>query len=199
VEFRRTAGGRQLMARVYQPQGAGPFPDDARSARWGLAPQGPLRRGADGPRDRGERCTGGGHRPDAVGEAPYPASVQDANYGVRWLKSRAQGGTAIRRRSASTAAPAAATSPSCWHAAARRALQRDTASFRSEHRCDGGLRCHALANQRPVRALPAGGENEARGDDGRTTGFTSIRGRPSTKAIHSGYWSAASRSRWCHS
>ena len=26
VEFRRTPGGRQLMARMYQPQGAGPFP-----------------------------------------------------------------------------------------------------------------------------------------------------------------------------
>ena len=26
VEFRRTARGRQLMARIYQPQGAGPFP-----------------------------------------------------------------------------------------------------------------------------------------------------------------------------
>jgi acetyl esterase len=26
VEFRRTARGRQLMARIYQPQSAGPFP-----------------------------------------------------------------------------------------------------------------------------------------------------------------------------
>jgi dipeptidyl aminopeptidase/acylaminoacyl peptidase len=26
VEFYRTPGGRQLMARVYQPQGPGPFP-----------------------------------------------------------------------------------------------------------------------------------------------------------------------------
>ena len=26
VEFRRTAKGRQLMARIYQPQGPGPFP-----------------------------------------------------------------------------------------------------------------------------------------------------------------------------
>jgi hypothetical protein len=26
VEFWRTPGGRQLMARIYQPQGAGPFP-----------------------------------------------------------------------------------------------------------------------------------------------------------------------------
>src|SRR5262249_15853642 len=26
VEFRRTSAGRQLMARVYQPQGPGPFP-----------------------------------------------------------------------------------------------------------------------------------------------------------------------------
>src|SRR5207247_8629060 len=26
VEFRRTPAGRQLMARIYQPEGAGPFP-----------------------------------------------------------------------------------------------------------------------------------------------------------------------------
>src|SRR2546427_10282549 len=26
VEFRRTSAGRQLMARIYQPQGGGPFP-----------------------------------------------------------------------------------------------------------------------------------------------------------------------------
>src|SRR5262249_46274980 len=26
VEFRRTPAGRQLMARIYQPQGPGPFP-----------------------------------------------------------------------------------------------------------------------------------------------------------------------------
>src|SRR5438477_11717993 len=26
VEFRRNAAGRRLMARIYQPQGAGPFP-----------------------------------------------------------------------------------------------------------------------------------------------------------------------------
>ena len=26
VEFRRNAAGRLLMARIYQPQGAGPFP-----------------------------------------------------------------------------------------------------------------------------------------------------------------------------
>ena len=33
VEFRRTPAGRQLMARIYQPQGAGTVPDAARSAR----------------------------------------------------------------------------------------------------------------------------------------------------------------------
>jgi hypothetical protein len=32
-------------------------------------------------------------------EAPYPASVQDANYGVRWLKSKAAWTTTFYRRS----------------------------------------------------------------------------------------------------
>ena len=61
----------------------------ARLARRRLEPQGPFGRGAHGPRHRGQRRPGGGHRPEALAEAPYPASVQDASYGVRWLKSKA--------------------------------------------------------------------------------------------------------------
>jgi acetyl esterase/lipase len=36
VEFRRTPGGRQLMARIYQPQGPGPFPSmlDLHGGAW---------------------------------------------------------------------------------------------------------------------------------------------------------------------
>jgi hypothetical protein len=66
VDFLRTPGGRQLMARIYQPQGGRAVSHHARSARWGLATQGPLRRGADGPCDRGKRRRGGGHRPAAL-------------------------------------------------------------------------------------------------------------------------------------
>jgi len=89
VEFRRTAGGRMLMARVYQPQGAGPFPTllDLHGGAWRRKD-----RFAEEPMDRALAASG--VLVVAIDltlseEAPYPASVQDGNYGVRWLKSRA--------------------------------------------------------------------------------------------------------------
>jgi acetyl esterase/lipase len=89
VEFQRTPAGRQLMARVYQPQGAGPFPTllDLHGGAWRRKD-----RFAEEPMDRALAASG--VLVVAIDlrlstEAPYPASVQDANYGVRWLKSRA--------------------------------------------------------------------------------------------------------------
>jgi len=89
VEFRRTPGGRQLMARIYQPQGAGPFPTllDLHGGAWRRKD-----RFAEEPMDRAIAASG--VLVVAIDlrlstEAPYPASVQDANYGVRWLKSKA--------------------------------------------------------------------------------------------------------------
>jgi len=89
VPFRRTAAGRELMARVYQPEGAGPFPVllDLHGGGWYRKD-----RFANEPMDRA--VAAGGMLVVAVDlrlsdEAPYPASVQDANYGVRWLKHNA--------------------------------------------------------------------------------------------------------------
>ena len=89
VEFRRTPAGRQLMARIYQPQGTGPFPTvlDLHGGAWRRKD-----RLAEEPMDRAIAASG--VLVVAIDlrlseEAPYPASVQDANYGVRWLKSRA--------------------------------------------------------------------------------------------------------------
>jgi acetyl esterase len=91
VEFRRTEAGRQLMARIYQPQGPGPFPTvlDLHGGAWRRKD-----RFAEEPMDRAIAASG--VLVVAIDlrlseEAPYPASVQDANYGVRWLKSRAAG------------------------------------------------------------------------------------------------------------
>ena len=88
VEFRR-APSRTLMARVYQPQGAGPFPAllDLHGGAWHDKD-----RTANAPMC--EAAARSGILVVAVDmtnspELPYPASVQDANYGVRWLKSRA--------------------------------------------------------------------------------------------------------------
>jgi len=91
VEFRRNAGGRMLMARVYQPQGTGPFPTllDLHGGAWNRKD-----RRAEEPMDRAIAASGVlvvAIDMTLAPEAPYPASVQDANYGVRWLKSKAVG------------------------------------------------------------------------------------------------------------
>ena len=92
VPFRRTPAGRELIARIYQPEGAGPFPVllDLQGGGWTRKD-----RLANEPMDRAIAASG--MLVVAVdlrlsGEAPYPASVQDANYGVRWLKWKAAAG-----------------------------------------------------------------------------------------------------------
>ncbi len=89
VEFRRTPK-RTLMARIYQPQGAGPFPTllDLHGGAWNGKD-----RLANVPMD--EAVAKSGVLVVAIDlrlatEDPYPASVQDANYGVRWLKMKAK-------------------------------------------------------------------------------------------------------------
>jgi acetyl esterase/lipase len=89
VEFRRAASGRMLMARVYQPHGVGPFPTllDLHGGAWNTKD-----RLANEPMDRAVAASGVlvvAIDMTLAPEAPYPASVQDANCGVRWLKARA--------------------------------------------------------------------------------------------------------------
>ena len=88
VEFRRDPV-RTLMARIYQPQGNGPFHAllDLHGGAWNNQD-----RTANAPMD--ESLAASGLLVVAIDlrrapEAPYPASVQDANYGVRWLKAKA--------------------------------------------------------------------------------------------------------------
>jgi acetyl esterase/lipase len=89
VEFRRDSV-RTLMARIYQPQGDGPFPAllDLHGGAWNNQD-----RTANAPMD--ESLAKSGIVVVAIDlrlapEAPYPASVADANYGVRWLKAKAR-------------------------------------------------------------------------------------------------------------
>ena len=89
VEMRRNSAGRMLMARIYQPKGAGPFPTvlDLHGGAWNAKD-----RHAEEPMDRALATSGllvVAIDMTLASEAPYPACVQDANYGVRWLKSKA--------------------------------------------------------------------------------------------------------------
>ena len=89
VEMRKNTAGRMLMARIYQPKGPGPFPVvlDLHGGAWNAKD-----RTAEEPMDRA--IASSGVLVVAIDmtwakEAPYPAGVQDASYGVRWLKSKA--------------------------------------------------------------------------------------------------------------
>jgi len=89
VEFRKTSAGRTLMARVYQPKGSGPFPTmlDLHGGAWNGKD-----RHAEEPMDRAIAASGVlvvAIDLTLAPEAPYPASIQDGNYGVRWLKWKA--------------------------------------------------------------------------------------------------------------
>ena len=89
VEYRRNKAGRQLIARIYEPVGKGPFPTvlDLHGGAWNSKD-----RKAEEPMDRA--IAESGVLVVAVDltiapESPYPACVQDANFAVRWLKTKA--------------------------------------------------------------------------------------------------------------
>ena len=89
VDMRKNVAGRMLKARVYRPNGPGPFPTvlDLHGGAWNAKD-----RTAEEPMDRA--LAESGLLVVAIDmtngpEAPYPTSVQDANYGVRWLKWKA--------------------------------------------------------------------------------------------------------------
>jgi acetyl esterase/lipase len=89
VEYRRTKAGRSLMARIYQPAGSGPFPTvlDLHGGAWNAKD-----RTAEEPMDRAIAASGVlvvAIDMTLAPEAPYPACIQDANYAVRWLKTKA--------------------------------------------------------------------------------------------------------------
>src|SRR6266581_2437629 len=79
VEFRRNAGGRMLMARIYQPQGKGPFPAllDLHGGAWNRKD-----RRAEEPMDRAIEASGVlvvAIDMTLAPEAPYPACVRYQN------------------------------------------------------------------------------------------------------------------------
>ena len=89
VEYRRNKAGRQLIARIYEPAGKGPFPTvlDLHGGAWNAKD-----RKAEEPMDRAIAESGVlvvAIDLTLAAEAPYPACVQDANFAVRWLKTKA--------------------------------------------------------------------------------------------------------------
>jgi acetyl esterase len=88
LEYRRNPI-RTLLARIYQPQSSGPFPVvvDVHGGAWNAQD-----RTANELIDRG--LAESGILVVAIdllwaSEAPYPASVQDVSFGIRWVKAHA--------------------------------------------------------------------------------------------------------------
>ena len=113
-----------LLARICQPVGDGPFPVllDLHGGAWTF-------------KDRlanvamAEAMARSGLLTVSIdlrlgGEAPYPASVQDANYGIRWLKMKAPEWNGDPSTWACLAVPAAAMWRVTRYATERSTLQR---------------------------------------------------------------------------
>ncbi len=82
---------RTLLARILQPIGDGPFPVllDLHGGAWAGKDRFANVAMAEAMARSGILTVSVDLR--LSGEAPYPASVQDANYGIRWLKMKAPG------------------------------------------------------------------------------------------------------------
>ncbi|MBT3352621.1 MAG: alpha/beta hydrolase [Nitrospinaceae bacterium] len=82
---------RMLLARICQPVGDGPFPVllDLHGGAWAGKDRFANVAMAEAAARSGILTVSVDLR--LSGEAPYPASVQDANYGIRWLKMKAPG------------------------------------------------------------------------------------------------------------
>ncbi len=80
---------RMLLARIYQPIGDGPFPVllDLHGGAWTFKDRMANMAMAEAMARSGLLTVSIDLR--LGGEAPYPASVQDASYGIRWLKKKA--------------------------------------------------------------------------------------------------------------
>src|ERR1043166_7096187 len=88
VEYRRD-GDEVYLARVYRPQGAGPFPAllDIHGGAWSMGD-----RLNDAPMDEALAASGlVVVAPDfrLAPQHPYPASLADVSYATRWLKAHA--------------------------------------------------------------------------------------------------------------
>jgi acetyl esterase/lipase len=89
VEYLRH-GDKPLLARIYTPRGEGPFPAlvECHGGAWCASDRTTERVRHAAMASNGIVSIALDFRSGT--EAPYPASVQDINYAVRWTKSRAQ-------------------------------------------------------------------------------------------------------------
>jgi acetyl esterase/lipase len=82
-------GGKPLLARIYTPRGEGPFPAlvECHGGAWCMSDRMTEKLRHEAMASQGIVSVALDFR--SGNEAPYPASVQDINYAVRWVKANA--------------------------------------------------------------------------------------------------------------
>jgi acetyl esterase/lipase len=110
IEYLRH-GDKPLLARVFRPQGEGPFPAlvECHGGAWCLSDRTTERLRHQAMAMHGIVSIALDFR--SGNEDPYPASVQDINYAVRWTKLNARALKTKQTSWASRASRAAGTSP----------------------------------------------------------------------------------------
>ena len=125
VEYLRH-GDKPLLARVFKPRGEGPFPAlvECHGGAWCLSDRTTERLRHEAMASHGIVSIALDFR--SGNEEPYPASVQDINYAVRWAKLNARA-LKTRPELVGTLGPVErrASGDARRHAAARSALCRD--------------------------------------------------------------------------
>ncbi|HEY7064924.1 MAG TPA: alpha/beta hydrolase [Chloroflexota bacterium] len=154
VEYRR-AGDEAWLARVYQPQGTGPFPVlvDLHGGVWSGG-------GRSSSAARNEALAASGLLIAALDfrlapRDPYPASVADVNYGTRWLKAHGAdfGGDTRHRGGIGASSGGHLVMLSAMRPHDPRYAARPLPGA-SAGGCQPRLRHRLLADPRPVCALP---------------------------------------------
>src|SRR5262249_23875221 len=160
------SGGKDRLARLYQPAGTGPFPAvlQVHGGAWNNKDR------TDGQNTALDLCAAGivvlsidfRNAP----EAPYPASLQDINYSIRSLKhTAAESGSSAPRVGRLRHVERRPPDPARRDAARRSALPRAAARRGARRRREARLRHLRLGralSARTLQARQAGGRHHAR-------------------------------------
>src|SRR5262245_44397768 len=150
IEYLRH-GDKPLLARVFRPRGEGPFPAlvECHGGAWCLSDRTTERLRHEAMAKNGIVSIALDFR--SGNEDPYPSSVQDINYAVRWAKLNAR---ALKTRAELVAVERRTSCHARRHAAAGCALPGDPSAGRFQRAgCDRGLRPDVMAGDQSAEPI----------------------------------------------